>query len=169
MQNSYAISALTQNCNSTGGFLERCPFAAVDVEVSNDGDVTSDYVALGYIAGEFGPAPHPKKSLVSYKRLHNITGGASDTATLNLTLASLARVDEMGNKVLYPGDYTLLIDNHPLASINFTLTGEQAMLDMWPQPPANRTAEGVKGVGDYWYGGYGSEYAEEPADLQNTM
>ncbi|RYO33538.1 putative exo-1,4-beta-xylosidase [Alternaria arborescens] len=169
MQNSYAISALTQGCNSTGGFLERCPFASVDVEVSNDGDITSDYVALGYIAGEFGPAPHPKKSLVSYKRLHNIAGGASDTAILNLTLASLARVDEMGNKVLYPGDYTLLIDNHPLTSINFTLTGEQAMLDMWPQPPANRTAEGVKGVGDYWYGGYGSEYAEEPADLQNTM
>jgi beta-D-xylosidase 4 len=169
MQNSYAISAITQNCNSTGGFLQRCPFASVDVEVSNDGDVTSDYVTLGYIAGEFGPAPHPKKSLVSYKRLHNIAGGASDTATLNLTLASLARVDEMGNKVLYPGDYTLLIDNHPLASVNFTLTGEQAMLDMWPQPPANRTAQGVKGVDDYWYGGYGSEYAEEPADLQETM
>ncbi|RAR06491.1 glycoside hydrolase family 3 protein [Stemphylium lycopersici] len=156
MQDSYSISALVHGCNSTGGFLERCPFASVDVSVSNDGHTASDYVTLGYIGGTFGPAPCPKKSLVSYKRLFGITGGASETATLNLTLASLARVDEMGNKVLYPGDYSLMIDNQPLAMINFTLTGDDAMLSEWPQPPANRTGKGVKYYKDYWVGGYGS-------------
>ncbi|CAA9957596.1 Glycoside hydrolase family 3 protein [Pyrenophora teres f. maculata] len=169
MQQSYAISSLASGCNSTGGFLERCPFASVDVQVHNTGKVTSDYVTLGYMAGTFGPAPHPRKTLVSYKRLHNIAGGATSTAKLNLTLASLARVDEHGNKVLYPGHYSLQIDNNALATVNFTLTGEQAMLDMWPQPPANRSSAGVKGVGNYWYGGYGSEYASLPASEQMVM
>jgi len=68
-------------------------------------------------------------------------------------LASLARVDEMGNKVLYPGDYSLLIDNGPLASVNFTLTGEQRTLEEWPQPPANRTRKGS----GYYVAGFGSE------------
>jgi len=169
LQQSYAISSLASGCNGTGGFLERCPFASVDVQVHNIGNVTSDYVTLGYMAGTFGPAPYPKKSLVSYKRLHNIAGGATGTATLNLTLASLARVDELGNKVLYPGDYSLQIDNNALATINFTLTGEQAVLDMWPQPPANRTSAAVKDIGDYWYGGYGSDYASLPASEQQAM
>jgi beta-D-xylosidase 4 len=157
IRESYAISDLVSGCNNTGPFLERCPFTSMDVRVSNDGHTSSDYVTLGYITGTFGPAPHPKKSLVSYQRLFNIAGGDSDTATLNLTLASLARVDEMGNKVLYPGDYSLLIDNTPLTSVNFTLTGDEAMLDEWPQPPASRTRKGVSGFEEYFVGGYGSE------------
>lgn len=152
LQQSYAISDLVKGCNATGGFLERCPFTSVDVNVKNDGKVSSDYVTLGYLAGSFGPKPYPKKSLVSYKRLFNIAGGSSSTAKLNLTLASLARVDESGNKVLYPGEYSLLIDNQPLTSINFTLTGDEALLTKWPQPPANRTGQGVEFFKDYWYG-----------------
>jgi beta-D-xylosidase 4 len=156
---SYAIADLVQGCNSTGGFLDRCPFMSVDVCVNNTGKTASDYVTMGYMAGTFGPMPYPKKSLVSYQRLFNIAGGAQDTATLNLTLASLARVDEMGNKVLYPGDYSLLIDNQPLTMVNFTLTGSEKMLDMWPQPPANRTGKGVPGLENYFVAGYGSEQA----------
>jgi beta-D-xylosidase 4 len=153
LKQSYAISDLVKGCNTTGGFLERCPFASVDVSIKNTGKTTSDYVALGYIAGSFGPQPYPKKSLVAYKRLFNIAGGASSTARLNLTLASLARVDESGNKVLYPGKYSLLIDNQPLTSVDFEITGDHKMLTMWPQPPANRTGQGVEFFGDYWYGG----------------
>jgi beta-D-xylosidase 4 len=151
MQQSYAISDLTSKCSAST--LDTCPFASVKVEVKNTGHTTSDYVALGYMAGKYGPAPHPKKTLVAYRRLFGIAGGSSDTATLNLTLASLARVDEMGNKVLYPGDYSLLIDNGPMAMVNFTLTGSQSTLETWPQPPANRT----KSKSGYYVGGYGSE------------
>jgi beta-D-xylosidase 4 len=153
LQQSYAISDLTSNCTQV--YKDQCAFASVQVAVNNIGNTTSDYVALGYIAGNHGPAPLPKKTLVGYQRLHNIAGGASSTATLNLTLASLARVDEMGNKVLYPGDYSLMIDNGPLAMYNFTLTGDQsgAMLDEWPQPPANRT----KSSSGYYVAGFGSE------------
>lgn len=84
-------------------------------------------------------------------------GGASATAKLNLTLGSLARVDGNGNKVLYPGEYQLQIDNGPLASLNFTLTGQQTTLEEWPQPSGNRTGKGVSGFEpDYFTGGYGS-------------
>ena len=158
LNQSYAIADLLSACpsiNSTN--LDRCGFASVAVNVTNAGTTASDYVTLGYIAGNFGPPPQPKKSLVSYQRLFNIAGGASGTATLNLTLASLARVDEMGNKVLYPGDYSLLIDNSPLAMANFTLTGDQKVLENWPQPPANRTEKGVPGFEGYFVAGYGSE------------
>ena len=158
LNESYAITDLVSRCpsiNSTN--LDRCLFGSVEVDVTNTGTTASDYVVLGFVAGNFGPSPQPKKSLVSYQRLFNITGGASSTATLNLTLASLARVDEMGNKVLYPGDYSLLIDNGPLAVVNFTLTGDQKVLENWPQPPANRTGQGVRGVEGYFVAGYGSD------------
>jgi beta-D-xylosidase 4 len=158
LDESYTIADLISRCpsiNSTN--LNRCLFGSVEVDVTNTGPTASDYVVLGFIAGDFGPSPQPKKSLVSYQRLFNIAGGASSTATLNLTLASLARVDEMGNKVLYPGNYSLLIDNGPLAVANFTLTGDQKVLENWPQPPANRTGQGVKGIEGYFVAGYGSD------------
>jgi beta-D-xylosidase 4 len=153
LQQTYSISDLTSNCTQT--YKDQCTFASVQVNVNNMGNTTSDYVALGYIAGNHGPAPVPKKTLVGYQRLFSVAGGSSSTAMLNLTLASLARVDEMGNKVLYPGEYSLLIDNAPLAMYNFTLTGDQsgAMLDEWPQPPANRT----KKNDGYYVAGFGSE------------
>lgn len=152
----YAIADLTSACSINATNIDRCKFASVQIEITNTGTTASDYVTLGYIAGNHGPSPQPKKSLVSYQRLFNIAGGATDTATLNITLASLLRVDEMGNKVLYPGNYSLLVDNGPLAVANFTLTGDQEVLENWPQPPANRTGNGVSGLEGYFVAGYGS-------------
>ncbi|PSN63439.1 glycoside hydrolase [Corynespora cassiicola Philippines] len=158
LQQSYDIADLVSDCKgSNTTYMDRCAFATVEVEVSNTGSTTSDYVALGYLAGAFGPEPYPKKALVAYQRLFAVEGGGSGTARLNLTLGSLTRVDERGNKVLYPGEYSVLIDNEPLASVNFTLAGEQAVIDEWPQPHANRTRKGVSGFEDYFVGGYGSD------------
>ncbi|KAF2874785.1 glycoside hydrolase superfamily [Massariosphaeria phaeospora] len=157
---SYDISELVSACKTSNTtYLDRCPFSPLHVSVSNTGTTPSDYVTLAYLTGSFGPAPHPKKSLVAYQRLFAIAGGASSTATLNLTLGSLSRVDARGNKVLYPGDYSVLIDNQPLTSVNFTLTGGEAVLDEWPQPPANRTGKGVSGFEGYFVPGFGSEQA----------
>ncbi|THX06302.1 1,4-beta-D-xylosidase [Aureobasidium pullulans] len=149
---SYDISALTSNCNET--YKDKCAFESVSVNVHNTGSVSSDYVTLGFLAGQFGPSPYPKKSLVSYQRLHSIAGGASATATLDLTLGSLARVDDVGNTVLYPGDYALMIDTMPEKTmVNFTLTGSPVTLDLWPQPPSGGPTIPPS---DYFYGGYGS-------------
>lgn len=148
---NYEISDLMRSCNET--YKDKCPFRTVEVEISNTGTVTSDYIALGFLTGNHGPAPYPLKRLVSYTRLHNVAGGSSKTAELPLTLGRLARVDEAGNTVLYPGDYALMIDTQPLAMMNFTLTGEAVTLDEWPQPPEPRQQ-----TSNYFVGGYGSTY-----------
>jgi beta-D-xylosidase 4 len=165
LQQSYAISDLVSSCqNSSETYLYRCPFTSVGIDVKNTGSTSSDCVTLSFLAGNFSPTPQPKKLLVSYQRLFSIASSSAATATLNLTLGSLARVDEQGNKVLYPGNYSLLIDNQPLASYNFTLTGSQtgAVLEHWPQPPAHRRAKGIEGYEDYFVGGYGSD--QEPVN-----
>jgi len=80
------------------------------ITVQNTGNTTSDFVTLGFISGQYGTQPYPIKTLVAYDRLHDVQPGTSRTAMLNLTLESLGRVDEMGNTVLYPGDYSILVD-----------------------------------------------------------
>ena len=131
---SYTISSLVQGCTAT--YLDLCPFKTFPITVTNTGQTMSDFVTLGFITGQHGPSPYPNKQLVAYQRLHNVTAGSSQVADLPLTLGSLARVDEQGNTVLYPGDYALLIDEPTQSILNFTLTGSPMTLDAWPQPPA---------------------------------
>jgi xylan 1,4-beta-xylosidase len=151
---SFAISDLMGGCNET--YKDKCAFSTVSVDIENTGSITSDYSALAFLGGSHGPQPYPNKRLVAYDRLHDIAGGSSATASLKLTLGSLGRVDEKGNTWLYPGDYSLMIDTQPLATANFTLTGEPRCLDEWPQPPAPQWQDS-----DYFVGGYGSTYGEE--------
>jgi beta-D-xylosidase 4 len=157
---AYEIESLMASCAATVSngavtYPDLCPFASIPINISNTGSSTSDYSALAFLTGSFGPPPYPKKSLVAYKRLHNIIAGSSQTATLNLTMSSLSRVDESGNRILYPGEYALMIDTQPLTMVNFTITGQQAMLDEWPQPPAGRRQNMTDG---YFVNGFdGSE------------
>ncbi|PCH44282.1 glycoside hydrolase family 3 protein [Wolfiporia cocos MD-104 SS10] len=131
---TYDIATLVGGCAGVA-HPDLCAFESFAVNVTNTGSTTtSDYVALLFLAGEHGPAPYPNKVLVAYDRLHAIAPGSSQTATLNLTLGSLARVDDYGNTVLYPGEYELQLDYDAQATASFTLTGEQAVLDYWPQP-----------------------------------
>jgi beta-D-xylosidase 4 len=150
-QTSYDISTLLSKCNNaTYKYLDLCPFSTVNVTVTNTGTTTSDFVTLGFISGQFGPQPYPLKELVAYERLFNIPGGATATASLNLTLGSLARRDEDGNAMLYPGDYGLLVDVPTQAVMNFTLTGSPAVLDQWPQP--NGRSGNPKAAATYQHG-----------------
>ncbi|KAJ9131735.1 glycoside hydrolase family 3 protein [Pleurostoma richardsiae] len=162
---SFSISSLFSSCNASSNkpqYIDRCPFVTLSVNVRNTGNQASDYVALLFSSGEFGPRPYPLKSLVAYTRAHNISAGGLQTVGLNLTLGSLARVDDRGNTVLYPGDYSLMLDLQPLATANFTLTGKAVVLDYWPQPPANRKPVGVPGLPEgYFTGGFGSTTGPE--------
>ena len=141
LQSTYSIQDLISGCNASAPLtpsLLSCPFATLPVSVTNTGSVTSDFVVLTFVAGTYGPAPHPLKQLVAYDRLHNVTTGSTQTASLGMTLNSLVRVDEKGNSVLYPGSYQILLDVPTQASVGFTLTGTEEILDLWPQPPAER-------------------------------
>ena len=134
---SYDIQSLISSCSEA--FPDLCPFANFTATVKNAGNVTTDYVALAFVSGQYGPAPYPIKQLVGYQRLYNVTGGSSQTANFGLTLANVARVVENGDSVLYPGDYSLLLDVPTQSTLNFTLTGTQVVLDSFPQPPANES------------------------------
>lgn len=144
---TYSISSLVSSSNDTTSqkkWKDLTPFETVEVTVANTGKVTSDFVVLGFLTGSFGPKPYPKKSLVAYKRLHSVEAGGDSKTELELNLASLARVDENGNMVLYPGDYSLVIDNDEKAAWNFTLTGEKLALDSWPKAPEPVEPNNVK-------------------------
>lgn len=133
---NFTTSSLLSACDSAAvPHLDLCPFPAqISVWVTNTGNVTSDYVALVFVAGEFGPPPHPAKTLVGYQRLRGIKAGETAAAWVNVTLGALARVDERGDRVLYPGRYNFVLDVPGVSEVEFEIKGEGAVLERFPQP-----------------------------------
>ncbi|KAH9903821.1 glycoside hydrolase superfamily [Xylariomycetidae sp. FL2044] len=133
-----AIEDLVQACIEGGSvkYLDLCHFDTARLTVENTGNVTSDFVALVFVAGEHGPAPYPIKELVGYHRFKGLEPGVPVEIEMDFALGDLARVDEIGNTVLYPGTYSLLLDE-PSANnnITFELTGDPYTLIEFPQPP----------------------------------
>ncbi|KAF2738056.1 beta-xylosidase [Polyplosphaeria fusca] len=131
---SYNIQDLLKSCSNE--FPDTCALPSLPVSIANTGNVTSDFVALAFIAGQNGPKPYPIKTLAAYKRVRDVAPGKSVKTSLEWTLANVARHDEKGNTVLYPGSYQILLDEPTQTMLNFTLTGDQAVLDKWPTPPS---------------------------------
>ncbi|PIL26417.1 hypothetical protein GSI_12174 [Ganoderma sinense ZZ0214-1] len=129
----YSIAELIASGNKTAAFLDLAPLDTFSVRVTNTGNTTSDYVALLFVSGAFGPAPHPNKQLVAYTRVPGIASNESAVAQLNVTLGALARVDESGAKWLYPGTYTLALDTIGELKRTFKLVGEAAKIEDWPK------------------------------------
>jgi beta-D-xylosidase 4 len=133
---TYDIADIIGKC--TAQYKDTCTVPSIDVTVTNTGNRTSDFVALAFIKGDVGPKPYPLKTLLSYARLRDIAGGQTKKASMALTLGTLARVDESGNTVLYPGEYSVLLDEPVQAEIKLVLKGSMTVLDKWPQPPPGR-------------------------------
>jgi len=127
---SLSIQTLLGGCENTNP--DTCALEPLPISVVNTGNRTSDFVALVFAASQAGPKPYPIKSLAAYGRLRNVTSGQTSTAALNWTLGSLARHDEQGNTVLYPGNYTLMLDQPTQMTTNLILTGDAVILDKWP-------------------------------------
>lgn len=122
---------------SRGRFLDLATFDTFQVRVQNTGRVTSDYVALLFLSGDGGPAPRPKKSLVSFTRAHDIKAGASAVVNLKVTLGSVARADENGDLWLFAGSYRLVLDTGDgVLAHNFDLVGKSARIVEWPKDPS---------------------------------
>lgn len=117
---------------------DTAPFDTFTLDVTNTGKVASDYVALVFLkTTDAGPKPYPIKTLVGFTRAAGIHPGETRQVAVDVTLGSLARTDEQGNLVLYPGSYTLEVDvghqEYPTAS--FKVHGPQQTLDHFPQRP----------------------------------
>ncbi|KAK4445895.1 glycoside hydrolase family 3 protein [Podospora aff. communis PSN243] len=127
-----ATADLATGCKER--YVDKCPLPSLPVSVKNTGNATSDYVVLAFVSSsDAGPTPRPIKTLATYGRLRDVKGGDTAEASLKWTLGNLARHDAKGNMVLYPGTYTVKIDEPTLATYNFTVTGEPLVLDEWPQ------------------------------------
>ncbi|KAF7868416.1 hypothetical protein EAF04_004948 [Stromatinia cepivora] len=128
--NTFEISHLLSNSST---YKDLTPFLTLPITISNTGTTTSDYVVLLFLTGSSGPTPYPKKSLVAYTRIHDIKGGESAKAELKMNLASLARGNEKGDLVLFPGDYRVRVDVDGKDEWSFSLRGEEVVLDRWPE------------------------------------
>ncbi|KAI0845307.1 glycoside hydrolase family 3 protein [Daldinia vernicosa] len=135
VEKTYNISELLAACSAK--YLDLCPFETVGISVKNTGNVTSDFVALAFLSGEYGPVPHPIKELAAYTRIKGVKPGETKEAKVGLTLGDLARVDERGNTILYPGTYNFLLDVPTQATTSFELTGDPKVLIEFPQPPTD--------------------------------
>jgi len=136
----YDIQALVKNARSAA-HLDLGAFDTFGVTVKNTGHTQSDFVALLFVKGTAGPAPHPNKALIGYARVHNVGAGSAATARISVTLGSIARTDTTGSAWLYPGEYSLSLDVPEGLTHNFVLIGAPARLTSFPAPPpANTTA-----------------------------
>ncbi|KAI0673711.1 glycoside hydrolase family 3 protein [Trametes maxima] len=129
---SYSIQDLVAHGRKSAPFLDLAPLDTFRVRVTNTGKTTSDYVALLFVSGAFGPAPHPKKQLVSYTRVHGLGPRRSTVAELPVTLGAIARADEKGVKWVHPGTYTIALDTDGALKHTFTLTGRAEKIADWP-------------------------------------
>ncbi|KAL2072920.1 hypothetical protein VTL71DRAFT_10244 [Oculimacula yallundae] len=135
-QISLDIQDLLDECEKTNNKNpDTYALQPLSISITNEGNRTSDFVTLVYVASETGPKPYPIKTLAAYGRIRDVAPGKTGSIKLPWTLGSLARHDEKGNTVLYPGKYTLLLDEPTQTITHLTLTGDAAILDKWPQAP----------------------------------
>ncbi|KAG8164124.1 hypothetical protein KVR01_006042 [Diaporthe batatas] len=122
--------------NSSSSFAtDASAWTTVSVNVQNTGDYASDHVALLFLrTPNAGPAPYPNKWLVSYARVHGLAPGKTQEVELDINLGALARADENGDLLLYPGDYEMMFDYDSQLTFNFTLTGSPTLLDALARP-----------------------------------
>ncbi|GKU12645.1 unnamed protein product, partial [Fusarium langsethiae] len=125
------IQKLLKDCNAT--YSDTCPLSPIHLSVKNTGRTTSDFVSLVFIQSKAGPKPYPLKTLAAYSRSHDIKPGATKNVKLQWTMDNIARREKNGDLVVYPGVYTLLLDEPTQAKIKVKLTGEKRVLDKWPE------------------------------------
>ncbi|KAJ5610398.1 glycoside hydrolase superfamily [Penicillium lagena] len=132
--NIQQLVALRQR-NHGGPVNDNTHFATVKARVKNVGPEASDYVGLLFLSSNnAGPTPRPNKSLVSYLRLHDITTSSEQIAYFPLTFGSLARADENGSLVIFPGDYKIALDIFESLTFKFSLRGKPVVVDTLPMP-----------------------------------
>jgi beta-D-xylosidase 4 len=131
---TWSVRDLVKSCGEK--HRDMCALPSLKVDVANKGSRTSDYVALAFVKSEAGPKPYPLKTLATYTRARDVAAGQTVTKELTWNLGNLARHDADGNTVLYPGTYTVVLDEpEQKDTFTITLTGCKAVLDKWPAPP----------------------------------
>jgi beta-D-xylosidase 4 len=130
---TFDITTLTGAAHPEYAYIEQIPFLNFTATVENTGKTASPYTGMLFISTKnAGPAPYPIKWLVGFDRLATIQPRHESTLTIPIPLGAVARVDESGDKVLYPGEYELALNNEASVVAKFELTGGPIVLEKWP-------------------------------------
>ncbi|KAK4574047.1 hypothetical protein LTR86_001808 [Recurvomyces mirabilis] len=144
MSTSYNISTPFSQAHTGYQYAEQVPILTFQAKVTNTGKVASDYSAMLFASTTSGPTPRPIKWLVGIDREASIAPAASCIVDIPVPVGALARADANGNLVVYPGQYSLALNPEASVTVNFTLTGDAATVQKWPewfqQIPASGTA-----------------------------
>ncbi|KAF2015354.1 glycoside hydrolase family 3 protein [Aaosphaeria arxii CBS 175.79] len=133
------VFQVSQLAECTLPHKDLCKFPSIPISVTNNGNITSDFVALAFVSSEAGPSPHPIKELVGYERLRGVKPNERRNTELDFTWGDFARVDGSGNTIIYAGVYCLALDVPEQSRLCFEIQGEDVVLDEWPQPRAVNT------------------------------
>jgi beta-D-xylosidase 4 len=132
-QNTFDIPTLIGAAHPDYSYIEQVPFFNFTATIKNTGKTASPYTAMVFASTKnAGPAPYPIKWLSGFDRLATIQPGQESTLTISIPLGALARVDESGDKVLYPGSYELALNIEASVVVNLELTGVPSVLEKWP-------------------------------------
>lgn len=130
---SFDIDSILTQAHPGYERVEKMRFLNFTVNITNTGRAPSDYTAMLFVnTTTAGPAPYPNKWLVDFDRLSTLTPQSSRAMTFPVTIDSVARTDEAGNRVLYPGRYELALNNERSVVIAFRLVGEERTIAKWP-------------------------------------
>jgi len=61
-----------------------------------------------------------------------VAPGESATASLDINIGTIARGDEKGDLVLFPGKYSIVLDIDDQDIWEFAIEGDDELLDSWP-------------------------------------
>ncbi|KAK5115790.1 hypothetical protein LTR62_000879 [Meristemomyces frigidus] len=133
MSSSYNISTPFSSSHVGYEYAEQVPILTFQVKVTNTGKVASPYSAMLFATTTSGPTPRPIKWLVGIDREASIAPGTSTIVNIAVPVGALARADANGNLVVYPGQYSLALNPESSVTASFTLTGDAATVQKWPE------------------------------------
>lgn len=114
-------------------YSEQTPVFTFTANIQNSGKTDSPYTAMAFVrTSNAGPKPYPNKWLVGFDRLATIKAGHSSTLSIPIPLNALSRVDNKGNKIVYPGKYELVLNTDESVKLEFELVGDEVTLENWP-------------------------------------
>ncbi|RJE22730.1 hypothetical protein PHISCL_04946 [Aspergillus sclerotialis] len=129
---SFDIQSLLSQPHPGYEYIEQVPFFNFTVTVTNNGHTPSDYTAMAFVNTTAGPAPYPNKWLVGFDRLSTLKPGSSKMITFPIKIDDVARTDELGNRIVYPGKYEVALNNERSVVVSFALTGDETTIAKWP-------------------------------------
>ncbi|KAL6857296.1 glycoside hydrolase family 3 protein [Trichoderma novae-zelandiae] len=114
-------------------YSEQFPVFTFEADIKNSGKTESPYTAMLFVrTSNAGPAPYPNKWLVGFDRLADIKPGHSSKLSIPVPVSALARVDSLGNRIVYPGKYELALNTDESVKLEFELVGKEVTIENWP-------------------------------------